>query len=185
PTIDLPNVQTLYFLMASDAWIDNEMADTSHRLELPNPRSLTFGQVNTANNGAYTITKTYITDPRHNTVLIDVDFETKTDADLYVVYDPSLNNSGLHDSWSRNRDVLLAKEKNIVSALISSCGFSNAENNMLTDRRRATGNVLSMAQLNRNKCTLALGFGETTVKATAAARASLARGFATVKHEYE
>ena len=185
PTIDLPNVQTLQFLIATDAGLDNEVVDTSHHLELPNPRSLTFRQINTAKNGAYTITKTYITDPRHNTVLIDVDFDTRTDAELHVVYDPSLNNSGLHDSWSRNRDALLVKDKNIASALISSCGFSNAENDMRSDRRRATGNVVWIAQLNRNKCTLALGFGETTVKATAAARASLARGFATVKQEYE
>ena len=48
PTIDLPNVQTLHFLIATDAWIDNEMDDTAHRLEVPNPRSLTFRQINTA-----------------------------------------------------------------------------------------------------------------------------------------
>ena len=182
PTVDMPNVQTLHFLIVSDAWIDDEIANTSHRLELPNPRSLTFRQINTAKNGQYTITKTYITDPRHNTVLIDVSFDTKTDADFYVIYDPSLNNSGLHDSASRNRDALLVKEKNIASALISSCGFSNAE----TDNRgRAASNVVYIAQLKRNKCTLALGFGETTAKATAAARASLARGFAVIQREYE
>ena len=182
PTVDMPNVQTLHFLIVSDAWIDDEIANTSHRLELPNPRSLTFRQINTAKNGQYTITKTYITDPRHNTVLIDVSFDTKTDADFYVIYDPSLNNSGLHDSASRNRDALLVKEKNIASALISSCGFSNAE----TDNRgQAASNVVYIAQLKRNKCTLALGFGETTAKATAAARASLARGFAVIQREYE
>jgi len=185
PTLDMPNVQTLHFLIASDAWIDDEIENTSHRLELPNPRSLTFRQINTAKNGAYTITKTYITDPRHNTILIDVNFDTRTDADLHVFYDPSLNNSGLHDSASRNRDALLVKDKNIASALISSCGFSNAEIDMPRKQSRATGNVVYIAQLNRNNCTLALGFGESTAKATAAARASLARGFAVVKREYE
>ena len=185
PTVDLPNVERLYFLIVTDTFLDNEMIDTSHRLELPNPRSLTFRQINTANNGAYKITKTYITDPRHNTVLIDVNFESKLDADLYVYYDPSLNNSGLHDSGSQNRDVLLTKDKNIASALISSCGLSDADLDMRRSSGRATGNIAHAARLNRNKCTLALGFGESTAKATAAARASLARGFAAVQREYE
>src|SRR6185369_9863673 len=39
--------------------------------------------------------------------------------------------------------------------------------------------------LQRRQCTLALGFGETIAKATASARAALARGFAAVMHEYE
>ena len=169
--------------MPQTHWIDNEKEDTAHRLELPNPRSLTFRQINTAKNGAYTITKTYVTDPRRNTVLIDVNFETKTDADLYVYYDPSLNNSGLHDSGSRGRNALLTKDENIASALISSCGFSDAMLDL--DRGRAAGNIVHVAKLNRNKCTLALGFGENTVQASAAARASLARGFAGVKREYE
>ena len=185
PTVDMPNVQALYFLIVTDTALDNEMVDTSHRLELPNPRSLTFRQINTAKNGAYTITKTYVTDPRHNTVLIDVNFDTRIDADLYVYYDPSLNNSGLHDSGSHNRGALLSREKNIASALISSCGFSDADSDMPVNRGRAGGNVVQTAILNRNRCTLALGFGESTAKATMAARASLARGFAVVKREYE
>ena len=185
PTVDMPNVQTLYFLIVTDAFLDNEMVDTAHRLEVPNPRSLTFRQINTAKNGAYTITKTYITDPRNSTVLIEVNFEAKSDADLYVYYDPSLNNSGLHDSGSQNRYALLTKDKNIASALISSCGFSDAELDIHRASNRAVGNIGHLARLNRNKCTLALGFGDSTAKATAAARASLARGFAVVQREYE
>src|SRR6185369_11185280 len=50
------------------------------------------------------------------------------------------------------------------SALVSSCG---------------------LARLTQKHCTLALGFGETTAKANATARASLARGFADIKRDYE
>src|SRR5678815_687757 len=70
PTLDVPNVETLQFQVATGTKIENEINDTVHRLELPNPSSLTFRQINRARSGAYTITKTYITDPRDNVVLI-------------------------------------------------------------------------------------------------------------------
>src|SRR6185312_2621441 len=55
PTGDMPNVQTLQFQVAMGTKIENETDDTVHRLELPNPSSLTFRQVNRAKSGAYTI----------------------------------------------------------------------------------------------------------------------------------
>src|SRR5215216_993162 len=94
----MPNVQMLQLQVAIGPKVDSEIDDTVHRLELPSPDSLTFRQVNSAKNGKYTITKTYVTDPQRNTVLIDVEFSSHTAAFLYVAYDPSLNNSGLHDT---------------------------------------------------------------------------------------
>src|ERR1044072_8149114 len=143
PTIDMPAVRSLQFLIITDAKTENEADDTVHRLELPNPASLTFRQINRAKSGAYTIAKTYVTDPRRSSVLIRVDFNTSTNAQLYVNY----------DSWPNHKSVL-----------ISSCG---------------------LPKLEQRQCTLALGFGETTAKSTATARASLARGFAAVMREYE
>ncbi|HSE19166.1 MAG TPA: glycoside hydrolase family 15 protein [Pyrinomonadaceae bacterium] len=142
PTVDMPNLRMLQFLIIIGGKTENESEDTVHRLELPNPSSLTFRQINRAKSGAYTITKTYITDPRRNSVLIRVDFTTGIDAQLFVNYVPVGDKS----------------------ALMSNCGLPT---------------------LQRRQCTLALGFGETTAKATATARASLARGFAAVMHEYE
>jgi glucoamylase len=140
PTIDRPDVRMLQFQVVIGTKTENEVDDTVHRLEVPNASSLTFRQVNRAKTGAYTISKTYITDPRRSSVLIRVVFDTATDAQLRINYTP--NNS----------------------ALISTCG---------------------LPELKRRQCTLALGFGETMAKAAATARASLARGFAAVKHEYE
>ena len=142
PTVDMPSVKSLQFLIVTGAQTENEAEDTVHRLEVPNPASLTFRQINRAKSGAYTITKTYITDPRRNSVLIRVDFTTEINAHLYINYVP------LSDK----------------SVLMSNCG---------------------LPALQRRQCTLALGFGETTAKATATARASLARGFAAAMHEYE
>ena len=142
PTVDMPNLRSLQFLIITGAQTENEADDTVHRLELPHPASLTFRQINRAKSGAYTITKTYITDPRRSSVLISVDFTAGANAQLFINYVP------LNDK----------------SVLMSNCGLPT---------------------LQRRQCTLALGFGETTAKATATARASLARGFAAVMREYE
>jgi glucoamylase len=143
PTVDMPSVKSLQFLIITGGQTENEAEDTVHKLELPNPTSLTFRQVNRARSGAYTITKTYITDPQRSSVLIRVDFTTKINAQLYI------NDSPVNDK----------------SVLTSNCGLPKLE--------------------RRSQCTLVVGFGETIAKATATARASLARGFAAVMHDYE
>ena len=143
PTLDVPTVRTLQFKVVTGAKTENEADDMVHSLELPNPNSLTFRQINHAKSGQYTITKTYVTDPRRSSVLIRVDFNTESDAQLHVDYDTAVNNQ---------------------SALVSTCG---------------------LARLTQRHCTLALGFGETTAKANAIARASLARGFVAIRGDYE
>src|SRR3954471_9796931 len=59
PTVDVANTQTLQFVVVSDGGsrVETEEQDTSHRIEVVDPRSLSFRQVNTAKSGAYTITK--------------------------------------------------------------------------------------------------------------------------------
>jgi glucoamylase len=111
PTIDMPSVKTLQFQVVIGTKIENEVDDTLHRLDLPNPSSLMFRQVNRAKTGAYTISKTYVTDPRRSSVLIRVDFDTATNAQLYVNYDPLPNDK---------------------SALISTCGFPKLEQRQCT-----------------------------------------------------
>jgi glucoamylase len=178
PTLDVPNVQMLQFQVAIDGKLESEIDDTIHRMEVPSQNSLTFRQVNMAKSGQYTITKTYVTDPVANTVLIDVDFSSRTAAKLHVYFDPSLNNSGWHDSGSSDGEVLLAKDGKIASALRSSCGLAEVSSG-------TNGNVVQTARLRQNKCTLALGFGENKSEAAEAARASLATGFEIIKREYE
>ena len=179
PTVDTPNVQTLQFHIASGGRVETEMDDMFHnRLELPNPNSLTFRQVNTSKTNEYTITKTYVTDPRQNTVLIDLDFKNRGGAKVFVYYDPSMNNSGMHDSAWTEGDAIVAVDGNKASALMSSCGFGDV-------KTEQEGNVVHIGSLERERCTLALGFGATTTAAVSAARFSLARGFEAVKREYE
>src|SRR5260370_807556 len=124
PTLDVPNVQVLQLIVAGGN-VETESQDTTHRTDVLDPRSLTFRQINTARSGSYTITKTYVTDPERNTVLIDIQFDSTIAASVYVYYDPSLNNSGMHASAWTEGNALVAIDGNKASALLSSFGFAS------------------------------------------------------------
>ncbi|MDX6612244.1 MAG: glucoamylase [Blastocatellia bacterium] len=123
PRLDVPNVQTLQLIVVGGK-VETESEDMIHRLEVLDPQALTFRQINTARSGYYTITKTYVTDPQRNTVLIQIEVASREANNVYVYYDPSLNNSGMHDSAWTEGDALLAVDGDKASALISSSGFA-------------------------------------------------------------
>jgi glucoamylase len=206
PTLDTPNTNALQFVVVSAdrQRVEIESEDMVHRLELPDTRALIFRQVNTARNGAYIITKTYTTDPRRNTILIDVRFHSRQRQrfDLYLYYDPSLNNSGMHDTAWTQGGALLAKDQEITSALVSSTGFAATTNGYLgasdglkqlrggaafkSYQRAPDGNVVQMARVKtETPLTLALSFGKDAPEATANARASLSRTFERARLEYD
>ena len=111
PTVDVPNVERLQLIIVDGTYVQTEVEDTIHQTEIVDWRSLSFRQVNTARNGNYKITKTYVADPRRNTILIDIRFESRSAVSVYVYYDPSLNNSGMHDSAWTAGDALLATDQ--------------------------------------------------------------------------
>ncbi len=135
PRLDVPNVQTLQLIVVGGK-VETESDDTIHRLEVLDPDSLTFRQINTAKSDYYTITKTYVTDPQRNTILIDIEYASRTANNVYVYYDPSLNNSGMHDSAWTQGDALLAMDGDKASALVSSSGFAYADE-WIRDRLKA------------------------------------------------
>jgi glucoamylase len=91
PTVDTPIVKTLQLTVTTAGGVETESTHTLHKLELPNPASLTFRQINTAKSGQYTITKTYVTDPQRNTLLIDVQYDGREPARLSADYELSFN----------------------------------------------------------------------------------------------
>ncbi len=129
PTLDVPNVQMLQLVIV-DGSVRTESADTSQRMEMVDGKGFVFRQTNTSKDGYYTITKTYVTDPHRNTVLIDVTFDSRIAANVYVYYDPSINNSGMHDSAWTEGDALIAVDGDKASALISSSGFAYEDENI-------------------------------------------------------
>src|SRR6266480_4573954 len=76
PTLDVPNVQTLQLVLVSvdGKRVETEAEQMDHRVAVLDQSALTFRQINTARSGAYTITKTYVTDPERSSILIDVNF---------------------------------------------------------------------------------------------------------------
>jgi glucoamylase len=209
PTLDSPSVRELRFIV-SDGWTftESEVEATTHRIELVDPRSLTFQQVNTARSGRYRIIKTYVTDPERDTLLVDVRFESLTGTPyvLYVLYDPSLANEGMDDSGTTGDEALLAWDDSAASALIARPAFDKTSTGYLgksdgwTDlradhgmtwsyRSAPEGNIVQMARLvvdglAAQRVTLALGFGKTTDEAEEAARGSLDAGFEPVARRY-
>jgi glucoamylase len=213
PTLDVPNVQTLQFVFASadGKRIETEADDSVHRIEVPDPRAPIFRQVNTAKSGAYTISKTYVTDPERSTVLIDVGVQWNSPGvskgSLYVYYDPSLNNSGMHDTGGRDGDWLVASDADKASALTSTSGLGEETNGYLgtsdglTQLRRnaslspfvsaVNGNVVQVARVlsgplfTASRFTLVLSFGHDPDEAIRNGQASLRKGFAATRREYE
>ena len=149
PTLDVPNVQMLQLVVVSDdgKLVETEAEDSAHRIEVLDPQALLFRQINTAKSGSYSITKTYVTDPERNTVLIAVEFAGQTANNLYVYYDPSLNNSGMHDSAWTEDDALLAMDGDKASALISSSGFV-AEDEVVPDTVRPFNRAANLKMSN-------------------------------------
>lgn len=149
PTLDVPNVQMLQLIIVGGK-VETESEDTIHHVEVLDRRALSFRQINTDKNGYYTITKTYITDPQRNTVLIDIQFDSRTANNVYVYYDPSLNNSGMHDSAWTDGNTLFAVDGDKASALISSSGFAYEDEpfrDALKPEDRAKGKEISNGYL--------------------------------------
>ncbi len=206
PTADIPNLQTLEFVIVDPAnrKVETERIDSTHEIQLLNHHSLSFRQINTATHGAWKIIKTYTTDPARNTVLIDVKFETAGDAlALYVYLDPSLNNSGMHDTAWTQGDALMANEADKFSAMVVSGGFTESVSGfhqvsdgldqlkqhgriVNTFARAEDGNVSQLARIKQPaRFTLALGFGTSAQDALNAARNSLREGFHVCRTQYE
>ena len=167
--------------------------------------SLQFIQQNIAKSGKWKIRKRYLTDVENNTVLIRVFFEsTDKNLELYVFYDPSLDNSGMHDTGWTQGTALVAQDKGKSSALLIgegrnaerfadlSHGFYQVSDGLEQLRRDGkiskpyeqaeNGNVVQIAKIvssdrKFSNFTLALGFGNTPENAVQAAGNSLKKGF--------
>jgi glucoamylase len=100
PDVTVANVRLLQFVVVNPKRrkVETERDDAIHKVEVTRPDSLTFRQTNTAKSGVWKIVKTYTTDPERNSILIEVQFQTRNkNLNLYVYYDPSIANSGMHD----------------------------------------------------------------------------------------
>ncbi|MBC7797891.1 MAG: hypothetical protein H7Z37_13540 [Pyrinomonadaceae bacterium] len=129
PDVTVANVHLLQFIVVNPTTkkVETERDDANHQIKVLRGDSLGFQQINTAKSGKWKITKTYATDPKRNSVLIDVLFDTnEKDLALYLYYDPALNNTGMHDTAWSGGEAFLSQDKNISSALVVSSTFSSS-----------------------------------------------------------
>jgi glucoamylase len=212
PTLDVPNVQTLQLAVVLDRDVLAEDEDTNHRLEVLDSKALVFRQINTAKNGSFTITKTYVTDPSRSSILIDVSYQRSDPKPcrcfIYIYYDPSLNNSGMHDTAWRDGDWMIASDKDKTSALTvvgaglddvnsgflgTSDGFTQLRSGESASYSRAVnGNVVQTARLRlplgmvrpKERFTIVLSFGRNPAEAMRTGQASVLEGFALASQSY-
>jgi glucoamylase len=209
PDLGTPAVRDLQLIVTDGkTFTDRETDDTTQHVALVDKRSLTYRQVNTAKSGRYRITKTYVTDPARNALLVDVRFQS-LDGRAYKVYaylDPALSNDGNDDSASASHSALLTQDATAGSALIADRSFGRTSTGYLGSsdgwvdlrddhrmdwqyRSAPNGNVVETAETKldgrrHQHLQLALGFGGTSAAALGTARASLGRGFGRVAGAY-
>ncbi|MDQ5845260.1 MAG: glycoside hydrolase family 15 protein [Acidobacteriota bacterium] len=212
PTLDVPNVEMLQLVIVQGTEILTEADDTNHRLEVIDPSALVFRQVNTARNGSFVISKTYITDPRRSSVLINVSVQNgerkQCRCAIYLHYDPSLNNSGMHDSSWNDGNWMVASDGDKVSALTvvgaelidrtngflgTTDGLTQLRTNQVNAYSRAeNGNVVQTGRVNLpmrllrapQTFTVVLSFGRNASEAIGTGQASVREGFAVARQSY-
>ncbi len=203
PRLDVADVRTLEFVVTDgqSVWLDSR--DLTHSIRQVDSTALVFRQTSRHPTGLFTLAKTYVADPARDTLLMDIRFSSlRPGYDLYVIYDPSLDNTGSGDTGWNEAGALVARKDETATALLCDAGFRQLANGFagvndgLTDlllhkkltwayARAQEGNVVQVAQLPRRaRFTLALGFGAGPSQAIANARASLERGFAATRAEY-
>ena len=179
PDLSTPSVRSLEFLVWNDEFRDRTSRDTVTTTSRPDERSLRFAQVNEDRDGRYRVIEEYVTDPRHDTLVVRVRLES-LDGGTYRLglrYDPSLDNGARGDRGQVHRDALLARDGRVASAVVARPAL------------RATGSsgprdLVQVATLD-STATVALGFGTSVRKAMEQARGSLQRGFTSTRTAYD
>ena len=177
------------------------------RTVLTDERSLSYRQTFADRDCRWRLTASYVADPAHATVLVDVRFTALEGHELYAVYDPSLSNTRTDDTGRSAGDALVASDASSASAFAGSPAFratssgfrgtSDGWTDLLADGRldwtytsADAGNLVQTAatgltgRSGHDRSTLALGFGADAAAAQAAMGASLQRGFGPVANEY-
>src|SRR5450755_535708 len=214
PQTDTPSTFGLQYIVTDGStFTDTETANTTHAISLVDPTALVWQQVNTATNGDFKITKTYVADPSRSVVLVQTTFANLSSAplQLYADYLPQLNNDGMGNTGSTDATSgdLVSANGSVSSVLAASTGFtqttsgyvasSSDGSTQLTSSHALTttyssastaGHIVQVAQIpvaasGSTTFTLALGFDATQSAAISDAAASLTAGFSAQETSFE
>ncbi len=136
PRADVPNVQDMQYVVSDGtSFVDLERDATVHAVTMPDEKALEYTVTNTAKNGRYRLTNTYVTDPARSTLLIRTRFQALDGGSyrLYALYNPSLAGGGGGDTggWDGTHAALVAGDTQtlfgsplpVATALKTSVGF--------------------------------------------------------------
>ncbi len=213
PDLSTPSVRSLELVVTGDGFTDRESTDMRHHTSRPDPRSLTFREVNTDRQGRYRILETFVTDPGSAALevrlrLVSLDGHAYR---LYALYDPSLANTGMDDSGGTSGRALVASDAggDVDSALVSRPGFDETSTGYLgtsdgwtdlkddqtldhTYDQAGPGNIVQLGRIAgvtgrgaHQRARLSLGFGASADAARQAAHGSLATAYSTVRSGYD
>src|ERR1700722_7676180 len=127
PETDTPSTFGLQYIVTDGStFADTEVTNPTHTISLVNATSLVWQQVNTATNGDFKITKTYIADPSRSVVLVQTTFDNTSSKplQLYADYLPQLNNDGMGNTGATSGADLVSQNGSVASALAASTGFT-------------------------------------------------------------
>lgn len=134
PTLDNAQTLDLQFLVGDSAktFVDEEKIQSSYSATQPNSRSMRWS-TSVGNSGHnWQLSKNIFTDPTRNALVQRVTFtalngKTVSDFNLYLLHNPSINNSGSGDTGqvltSGGRTLLVASESTRASAIAVSSGW--------------------------------------------------------------
>jgi glucoamylase len=212
PNLSTPSVRSLELVVTGHSFTDRESTDMRHRTVRPDPRSLTFRQVNTDRQHRYRIVETFVTDPRRAALDVRIRFVSLDGGRyrLYALYDPSLANTGMDDRGGTSGHALVADDggASVHSALLAtprfgatstgylgtSDGWTDLQGDQTLDhtyRRAGPGNIVQTGRISgvtgrrgHRSARLTLGFGRTRAAARHTAVRADTTAFATTQRRY-
>ena len=214
PEDDEPDTYGLqYYVSNGSSFADSEVSNTTHAITLADPTSLTWQQTNTATNGDFTITKTYIADPNSSVILVQTTFTNDTSSPLYLYadYQPYLDNQGDGNTGGTDSTSgdLEAVNGSVASALAASTGFTESSTGYVGTSSSgasqlssgydlgttysavaSSGHLDQTAEIPVNSSgsttfTLALAFDTTESSAITDASTALGTGFSSLESSFE
>ena len=213
PEIDKANTRTIRFLIADGAnFFSDEEHDADHTVTAFAPGIPGYSIVSLCKHGRYRLTKTIVSDPARDVVLMDVCFEpleADSSLNLYLFAEPHVEDQGAGNSaWIgtyQGLAMMFAARGTAALAIFtdsaflsSTCGFvgSGDAYEQLKAKAKLTefyncaqkGNVSICAEIdwrsNSGRFRAAVGFGLTPAEAGQQARAGVLTDFAKVKQHY-
>ena len=188
PDLGTPSVRSLEFVVTDGGFSQRDTQASGRSIQQVDSRSLTYRQVN-EEPGHYRITKTYVTDPSRNVLLLDVRLESLSGKKLKLdlVYDPSLGNDHQDDVAQTDPNQLLARDSGspVASAVVGAPGFVRTSSSTTGGDLVQTADTALTGLSGSQSLTVALGFGDTIAAARSAAGDSLQSGFASRRNAYQ